>query len=97
MESGNDKLVATGQGRDMALELHRCLMRLPQDQRAALLLVSLEDMSYEDVARTTGVPVGRVMSRLSRARARLRELMEDSPDRPAALRSVGSRPMLHRH
>ena len=72
-------------------------MRLPQDQRAALLLVSLEDMSYEDVARTTGVPVGRVMSRLSRARARLRELMEGKPDPAAALRSVGSKPRLHRH
>jgi len=93
MENANNKLMATDPGPDMALVLHRCLMQLPQDQRAALLLVSLEDMSFEEVARITGVPVGRVMSRLSRARARLRELMEGNPDRAAALRTVG--PVLH--
>src|SRR5438094_4825400 len=96
MENANNKLMATDPGPDMALDLHRCLMRLPQDQRAALLLVSLEDMSYEEVAKITGVPVGTVMSRLSRARARLRELMEGNPNRAAALRTVGSKPVLHR-
>ena len=96
MEDVNDELIAIDTGLDMALDLHRCLMRLPQDQRAALLLVSLEDMSYEEVAKITGVPVGTVMSRLSRARARLRELMEGNPNRAAALRTVGSKPVLHR-
>lgn len=48
-----------------------------------LLLVSLEDMSYEQVARVVGVPLGTVMSRLSRARNRLRELM-DKPAQPLA-------------
>ena len=51
-------------------------MRLPEEQREVLLLVSLKDLRYEDVARITGVPIGTVMSRLSRARTRLRELME---------------------
>ncbi len=67
-----------------ALDLQRCLMRLPTDQRAALLLVALEDMSYADVGRIMGVPIGTVMSRLSRARARLQELLEAparSPER----------------
>jgi len=59
-----------------SLDLQRCLLRLPEDQRAVLLLVSLEDLSYEEVAKITGVPVGTVMSRLSRARSRLRELMD---------------------
>jgi RNA polymerase sigma factor (sigma-70 family) len=59
-----------------ALDLQRCLLRLPEDQRVVLLLVSLEDLSYEEVAKITGVPVGTVMSRLSRARSRLRELMD---------------------
>jgi len=49
--------------------------RLPEDQRAVLLLISVEDMSYADAAQTLGVPVGTVMSRLSRARARLRDDM----------------------
>ncbi|MDO8773979.1 MAG: sigma-70 family RNA polymerase sigma factor [Burkholderiaceae bacterium] len=59
-----------------AIDLQRCLLRLPQDQRVALLLVSLEDMSYAEVARITGVPIGTVMSRLSRARSRLQALLE---------------------
>jgi DNA-directed RNA polymerase specialized sigma24 family protein len=41
-----------------------------------LLLVTLQDLGYEEAARITGVPIGTVMSRLSRARARLREMME---------------------
>ena len=52
------------------------MQRLPADQRAVLLLVAMEDMSYEDTARILGIPVGTVMSRLSRARTRLRALME---------------------
>ncbi|WP_042423101.1 sigma-70 family RNA polymerase sigma factor [Comamonas granuli] len=61
---------------DGALDLERCLLRLPADQRAVLLLVVLEDMAYADAARVLHIPVGTVMSRLARARARLRELMD---------------------
>jgi len=61
---------------DGSIDLQRCLLRLPEEQRVALLLVTLEDLSYAEVARITGVPVGTVMSRLSRARSRLQELME---------------------
>lgn len=64
----------------MALDLQRCLMCLPPEQREVLLLVSLEDMAYAEVAKVTEVPVGTVMSRLSRARARLQTLM-DAPAR----------------
>ena len=67
---------------DDALDLERCLQRLPADQRAVLLLVGLEDMSYEETARILAVPVGTVMSRLSRARSRLRTLMERAPELP---------------
>jgi RNA polymerase sigma factor (sigma-70 family) len=67
---------------DDALDLDRCLQRLPAEQRAVLLLVTLEDMSYEDTAKVLGIPVGTVMSRLSRARSRLRELMEGAAPRP---------------
>lgn len=63
-------------------DLDRAIARLPADQRAVLLLVSLEDMSYEEVARTLGIPIGTVMSRLSRAREKLRVLMLGQP--PAA-------------
>ncbi len=66
----------------LALDLQTCLSRLPFDQREVLLLVTLEDMSYEEVARVVGIPVGTVMSRLSRARSRMRECL--SPKQLAA-------------
>ena len=56
-------------------DLDRAVARLPEEQRAVLLLVALEDMSYEEVARTLGIPIGTVMSRLSRAREKLRAMM----------------------
>ena len=56
-------------------DLDRAIARLPAEQRAVLLLVTLEEMSYEQVARTLGIPIGTVMSRLSRAREKLRSMM----------------------
>lgn len=56
-------------------DLDRLLQRLPPEQREVLLLVSVEALSYQEVAQITGVPLGTVMSRLSRARARLRDEM----------------------
>ncbi|MDO8277133.1 MAG: RNA polymerase sigma factor [Burkholderiaceae bacterium] len=74
-----DELHAPAARSDDALDLMNCLQRLPPQQRAVLLLVTLEDMSYEETARVLAVPVGTVMSRLSRARTRLRELMDAAP------------------
>ena len=82
------ELVAPDANLEQALDLQRCLLRLPQDQRAVLLLVSLEDMSYAQVAKITGVPIGTVMSRLSRARSRLHELL-DAPARSADAKATG--------
>ncbi|WP_332813649.1 sigma-70 family RNA polymerase sigma factor [Ramlibacter sp.] len=73
------ELAAPPAATDQLLDLQRCLMRLPEEQREVLLLVTLQDLSYEEVARVTGTPIGTVMSRLSRARSRLRELMEGTP------------------
>ncbi|MBA3056758.1 MAG: RNA polymerase sigma factor [Gammaproteobacteria bacterium] len=82
---------AADPGVDQAIDLQRCLLRLPMDQRAVLLLVSLEDMSYADVARITAVPMGTVMSRLSRARRHLQELL-DEPARTAQPASATGKP-----
>ena len=56
-------------------DLDRAIARLPSEQRAVLLLVTLEEISYEEVARALGIPIGTVMSRLSRAREKLRMMM----------------------
>lgn len=79
LDDAASELVAPAGAPDQVLDLQRCLLRLPDEQREVLLLVTLQDLSYEDVARITGTPIGTVMSRLSRARARLRELMEGAP------------------
>jgi RNA polymerase sigma-70 factor (ECF subfamily) len=54
-------------------DFEAALCRLSPEQREVLLLVGLEQMSYKDVSKIVGVPVGTVMSRLSRARSSLRE------------------------
>ena len=52
------------------------LALLPVEQREILLLVALEGMTYDQVAGALGLPLGTVMSRLSRGREKLRNLME---------------------
>jgi RNA polymerase sigma factor (sigma-70 family) len=49
---------------------------LPEEQRSLLLLIGVEDLSYEEAARVLDVPVGTIMSRLSRARESLRRSVE---------------------
>ncbi|THC39608.1 RNA polymerase sigma factor [Massilia sp. Mn16-1_5] len=57
-------------------DMQAALNLLPVEQREILLLVGLEGMSYDQVAATLGMPLGTVMSRLSRGREKLRTLME---------------------
>lgn len=59
------------------LDILTAVNRLPDDQRSVLLLISVEDLSYADAARVLDVPIGTVMSRLARARARLLRIMEE--------------------
>jgi RNA polymerase sigma-70 factor (ECF subfamily) len=74
---GHEVRPAPQHSRIAGLELTVALEALPAEQREVLLLVALEGMSYGEVAETLGVAQGTVMSRLSRARARLRLLMEE--------------------
>lgn len=57
----------------------RAMKKLPDDQREALLLIVLGGVSYKQAAVALNVPLGTLMSRLGRARAKLRELMADAP------------------
>ena len=53
------------------------LEALPEEQRAVILLISMEDLSYAEVSHVLGIPIGTVMSRLARGRERLRQLMQE--------------------
>jgi RNA polymerase sigma-70 factor, ECF subfamily len=63
-------------------DMERAIARLPDDQRVTLLLVALEGMKYEQVARICDVPIGTVRSRLNRARESVRRMMEGSGGLP---------------
>ncbi|MBS0638652.1 MAG: sigma-70 family RNA polymerase sigma factor [Acetobacteraceae bacterium] len=54
----------------------QALSTLPEEQRSLLLLIAVEGLSYQQAAEVFGVPIGTIMSRLSRARASLRALIE---------------------
>lgn len=75
--------VSGGQLESLALrDLQAALARLPAAQREVLLLIGLEEFSYAEAAEVLGVPVGTVMSRLSRARAAMREALATPAARP---------------
>lgn len=61
-------------------EVAQAVQRLPDDQKRILLLVGVEGFSYEETAQIAGVPVGTVMSRLSRARRKLREILAEGDE-----------------
>ena len=79
-DSGGDASGTEAEGRDIA----RALATLVEDQRAVLLLVTLEGLSYREIADIQGVPIGTVMSRLARARAHMKAALEG--ERPALRR-----------
>ena len=56
-------------------DVERSLRELPDEQREVLLLVAIEEMTYDEVSRALAIPIGTVMSRLSRARERMRRLI----------------------
>jgi RNA polymerase sigma factor (sigma-70 family) len=71
---------AVQEQKQMYRDVMNKLAKLPEDQRTVLLLVAVEDISYGDAAKVLGIPVGTVMSRLSRARERLQQEMEGIAD-----------------
>jgi RNA polymerase sigma-70 factor, ECF subfamily len=60
-------------------QVRDAFFNLPEEQREALHLVAIEDLSYQEAASALGIPVGTLMSRISRARASLRHFEETAP------------------
>ncbi len=77
--SGGDNPETQSIHRERAQALERCVEQLPADFREAIVLREMEELSYREIAEITGVPTGTVMSRLSRARARLAECLRNRP------------------
>jgi RNA polymerase sigma-70 factor, ECF subfamily len=72
-------------------EVREGFFSLPEEQRAALHLVAIENLSYEEASAALGIPIGTLMSRISRARAALRSLEAEQPGKAAHLKIVGGR------
>lgn len=79
---------ATQQDALVVRDLDRALGQLPDEQREVVLLVGLEQLPYDEVARLLEIPLGTVMSRLSRGREKLRALMTGAPMATPSLRPV---------
>jgi RNA polymerase sigma-70 factor (ECF subfamily) len=73
---GSDEPVRRVQARLELDEVRRAVGRLPPDQRTALLLVTVDGLSYKEAAAVVQVPVGTIMSRLARARMALQVQLE---------------------
>jgi RNA polymerase sigma-70 factor (ECF subfamily) len=67
------------QDRVELLELLQQVDRLPFEQREVLLLAAVEELRYEEIARVLVIPIGTVMSRLSRARDKLKRMAAEPP------------------
>ncbi|KAB1075602.1 sigma-70 family RNA polymerase sigma factor [Methylobacterium planeticum] len=64
------------EGQVRLAQIRKAFLTLPEEQRAALHLVTLEGMAYADAAAVLGIPIGTLMSRLGRGRAALRAFEE---------------------
>jgi RNA polymerase sigma factor (sigma-70 family) len=76
----------TQQTRVELIEIMREVERLPVEQREILLLAAVEELRYEEIAAVLAIPVGTVMSRLSRARAKLRRMVAEPTSALKAMR-----------
>jgi len=72
-------VMAPHEDRVAVRELDRAIDRLPVDQRTALLMVTVEGMSYEELAQATGTALGTAKSRVFRARRQLQEWLLGEP------------------
>ena len=84
LESGADTPDVCCNREQVVACVRAAVARLPLGQRQVLTLVDLEEFGYAEVAGILNIPVGTVMSRLSRARASLKGLLDAAAQRPAA-------------
>lgn len=76
LQDGPDSVAAPASDPGLLMDLVAALSRLPVEQREPLLLVTLEQLSYAECAEVLHIPIGTVMSRISRGRVALRALLD---------------------
>jgi RNA polymerase sigma-70 factor (ECF subfamily) len=76
-------LVSPPRDSAVMMDLERAMTVLSVEHRQILLLIGLEGLNYREAAAELNVPIGTIMSRLARARERLREAMASGPHKPS--------------
>lgn len=72
--------------RELGVAIQKSLAVLPEDQRIVVILSDIQGMAYEEIAQITSTNLGTVKSRLSRGRARLRDLLRQGELLPSRYR-----------
>src|SRR5438105_748917 len=88
LQDGSDAVPSTLPDPGLRMDLLAALARLSVEQREPLLLVTLEQLSYAECAEVLRIPVGTVMSRVSRGRATLRALLDGKIPAPSGTRGL---------
>jgi RNA polymerase sigma-70 factor (ECF subfamily) len=78
--AGDESPDAHALRRELSIYLERALTALPDDQRMVVMLVDVQGLDYHEVAEAMGIALGTVKSRLSRARAKIRQMLADDTD-----------------
>lgn len=89
LAAGDEAPEERAQRRELAGALERCLSDLPDDMRVAVVLCDVQGFDYAEIADATGVALGTVKSRLSRARSRLRDCLQGVRELLPALYRLG--------
>jgi RNA polymerase sigma-70 factor (ECF subfamily) len=90
-EIGTDAPVRMIEARLRLNEVRAALNTIPPEQRAALILVTVEGLSYKEAAQVAQVPVGTIMSRLARARLALEARLGADSDRGRSLDNAATK------
>ena len=77
---------------DLAIDVRRALLQVPEDYRVAMILHDVQDLPYEEIAQILGIPIGTVRSRLHRGRVALARAMGIAPAREPAEAEARERP-----
>ena len=89
LETVEDPSARTPEQITMNAQIIEAVQRLPEAQRAVMLLVAVEGLSYSETAEALEVPIGTVMSRMSRARQAIGALFAGKAARPAKVAAYG--------